>query len=127
VTTFSGDTDTVHMIDLKSEVRAFFSATGVRLGEEVWLTVETRWVADGTPVTIELFRQDGAGGREILKKLDGQIAGDLWEQRWKVEVPKERLDDLHGPVYVCFEVELGGHEGPSRSQMLLVHRTRFSS
>ena len=124
---FTGDTDTVHDQVLPSEARAYFSATGARLREEIWLCLETRWVADGAAVAIDVFREDEAEGRESLKKFDGKISADWWEQKWKVEVPKAKLDEWHGPVHLWFEAKIDGRPDVVRSQMLLVHRTRFSS
>jgi len=125
--TFSGDTDVVHQNDLKPYVRAYFSATAVRVREEVWLRVETRWVGDGAPLKVSIFRQDEEPGSELVKEMSGRVSGDLWEQQWRVELPQSRLDELHGPIHLWFEVTLAGRPEPARSQMLLVHRTRFSS
>jgi hypothetical protein len=62
-----------------------------------------------------------------VKKLDGKISGDIWEQKWKAELPKSRLDELHGPIHLWFEAKIDGRADVARSQMLLIHRTRFSS
>jgi hypothetical protein len=124
---FSGDTDVIHPEIIKSEVRAYFSATGARLREEVWLRVEARWTADNTPLAVQLFREVNEGERELIKKFDGQIAGGVWEEKWKIELPKSRLDDLHGPIHLRFEAQPDSHPAAALSQVLLVHRTRFSS
>lgn len=123
---FSGSTDLVHKNVLTPHVRAYFSATAARLREQVWLRVETRWLADGTPVKISIFREDDEQGRELLTEFGGQISGDLWEHRWKIELPKGRLDEIHGDIHLAFEVTPKGVE-PVSSQLLLVHRTAFSS
>ena len=125
--TFSGDTDAVHAHDVEADLRAYFSATSARIGEELWLRLDARWVADGTPVAITLFREDDEGGRETVKELDGRISDQAWELAWKVELPPSRLDAWPGPLHLRFEARLDGHPLPAESQALLVHRTRFSS
>jgi hypothetical protein len=125
--TFTGDTDESHEEVVPSEARAFFSATGARLTEEIWLCLETRWIADGAPVKVDLFRDDETDGRESLKKFDGKISAGWWEQSWKVEIPKAKLDEWHGPINLWFEATIDGRPDVVLSQMLLVHRTRFSS
>ena len=124
---FSGDSNTVHELDLEAELRAYFSATGVRLNEDVWLRVEARGVGNGAPVKVTLYREDDQGDREIVKELAGSITSGEWEQRWRVELPRSRLDELSGPIHLVFEVVVDVHPLPVRSQTLLVHRTRFSS
>jgi hypothetical protein len=124
---YSGVTDVIHPEVIESEVRAFFSATAARLREEVWLRVEARWTADATPLAVQLFREADASERELIKKFDGQLAGGVWEQKWQIELPKSRLDELHGPVHLRFEAQPDKHPEPALSQVLLVHRTRFSS
>lgn len=124
---YSGRTDLVHLNRIPAETRAYFSLEAVRLAEEVWLRVETRWVADGTPLQGAIFREGGRDGDEIVKELQGRISDGLWEQQWKVELEKSRLDELHGPIELYFEAKLEGHPNTARSQTLLLHRTRFSS
>jgi hypothetical protein len=124
---FSGGTDVAHKNVVSPEARAYFSATGARLREQVWLRIETRWLADGTPVKVTIYREDlETGAREKMKTFDGKLSGDLWEQQWKIELPKERLDELHGDIHLSFDAALKGVD-PVRSQLLLVHRTAFSS
>jgi hypothetical protein len=123
---FSSGPDTVHNEDLPAKTRAYFSSTGVRLREEVWLRVEARWVADGAPLKITICR-DNDGHREVVKELDGQIKSGEWEQKWTVELGQSVLDDVHGPIHLWFEAKLDGDSLPVRSQLVLVHRTRFSS
>lgn len=125
--TFSGATNTVHDNDLTGEARAYFTATGARLREEVWLRVEARLVGDGTPVHVTLFREDDEGDRETLQEFDGTLSGGEWEQRWKVELPPSRTHALHGPIHLRFEAAVDGLPLTAQSQALLVHRTRFSS
>src|SRR5262245_61335649 len=103
--TFSGRTDIVHQNPIPATVRAYFSATGVRLREDVWLRVETRWVGNGTPVKITLIREDEGEGQETLKEIDGRITDDLFEQQWHVELPKSRLDEVHGPIHLYFDAK----------------------
>jgi hypothetical protein len=124
---FAGDTDVIHPEIIESEVRAFFSATAARLREEIWLRVEARWTADNTPLAVQLFRESDEGERELIKKFDGQLAGGVWEEKWKIELPKSRLDELYGPIHLRFEAQPDNHPAPALSQVLLVHRTRFSS
>jgi hypothetical protein len=124
--TFSGYTDIVDDEVIVSEVRAFFSATGARLQEKVWLQVEARWTADDTPLEVTIFR-DELGAREPVQTLQGRLMAGAWEQEWTIALPKPRLDELHGPIHLRFEVRPDGHPAPTLSQALLVHRTRFSS
>ncbi|HEV2700343.1 MAG TPA: hypothetical protein VGV09_01840 [Steroidobacteraceae bacterium] len=124
---FVGDTDVIHPEVIDSEIRAFFSASVARLLEAVWLRVEARWTADNTPLAVKVFREEGASRREVVKSFDGKLAGGVWEQQWKIELPKGQLDDLHGPINLRFEVQADKHPTPAFSQSMLVHRTRFSS
>lgn len=123
---FSGSTDVVHKNVVAPHVRAYFSATGARLREQVWLCVEARWLADGTPVKVAIYREDADQGRETVTEFEGKLSGDLWERQWKIELPKDRLDEIHGDIHLTFEATLKGVQ-PVRSQLLLVHRTAFSS
>jgi len=122
---FSGDTDVIHQHELKPDVRAYFSATAARLRETVWLRIETRWVGDGAPAKVSILHENGEG-EEPVQVIEGRISGDLWEQQWRVELPKSRLDELHEDIYLVFEVAMKGLD-PVRSQRLLVHRTAFSA
>jgi hypothetical protein len=124
---FSGSTDVVHTFDLDPQVRAYFSATAARLKEEIWLRVETRWVAEGAPLEVTLFREEEDGLHEEVLKLSGTIASDLWEKSWRIDLPKSRLDELPGPIFLTFQAAIKGVARPAHSQTLLVHRTRFSS
>lgn len=124
---FSGATDDVHTVVLEPEVRAYFSATGVRHKEELWLRVETRWVADGTPVRIAIVCFSPGGTPEALAEREGKVSNGQWESSWIVELPKARLDDLAGPIHIQFEARIDGVSVPAQSQVLLLHRTRFSS
>jgi hypothetical protein len=123
----SGPTDTLHEVRLPAEGRAYFSATGARLRDEVWLRVETHWVSTGTKLTIRIFIEEQEGQRQSVKELPGKIDDNEGEQKWRVEIPKQKLDELHGPIHLRFEAELAGHDRKILSQTLLVHRTRFSS
>ena len=125
--TFSGETNVVHDTELTAELRAYFSATGARLGEDVWLCVDARWVGDGAPLQVTLYRDADDGAREVVQELAGTITSGAWEQRWRVALPRGRLDELHGAIELRFEVVTDAHPLPVRSQQLLVHRTRFSS
>ena len=127
MTSFSGDTDVVNNQVIASELRAYFSATSARMRDDVWLRVEARWIADNTPLAVELFRQDDDGSREALATFDGKLAAGVWEQKWTVDLPKERLYKLHGPLHLGFEAQPDGHPAPVLSPLMLVHRTRFSS
>ena len=127
MTSFSGDTDIVNQKVIPAELRAYFSSTSARLRDEVWLRVEARWVSDGTPLAVALFRQDDDGTREPIKAFDGTLAKGVWEQKWTVDLPKERLYRLHGPLYLGFEATPDGHPTTALSPPMLVHRTRFSS
>lgn len=124
---FSGDSNTVHELDVAAELRAYFSAAAARLNEDVWLRVEARWIGNGAPVKATLYREDDQGDRETVKEIDGTITAGEWEQRWRVELPRSRLDELSGPIHLVFEAMVEGHPLPVRSQTLLIHRTRFSS
>ena len=127
MTSFSGDTDIINNQVIPAELRAYFSSTSARLRDEVWLRVEARWVSDGTPLAVALFRQDDDGTREPVQTFDGTLAKGVWEQKWTVELPKERLYKLHGPLYLGFEAAPDGHPTTVLSPPMLVHRTRFSS
>jgi hypothetical protein len=124
---YSGRTDRLHLNRIPAEVRAYFSLEAARLEEEVWLRVETRWVSDGTPLQVAIYRDGGESGDELVKDTKGTLSKGLWEEQWRVELPKERLDELHGPIEFYFDAKLEGHPGTARSQTLLLHRTRFSS
>jgi hypothetical protein len=124
---FSGDTDSIHEQVIESELRALFSATGARVNDDVWLRVEARWTADNTPLVVEIFREDDNGGRETVATFDGTLARGVWEQQWTIALPKSRLDELHGAIHLRFEARPDGHPAPVLSQLMLVHRTRFSS
>jgi hypothetical protein len=124
---FAGDTNTVYTFDLDPEVRAYFSATGARFKDQLWLRVETRWVASGAPIHVILSSFGEGVDPETLVELDGTIADDLWEKQWTVDLPMERLDEIAGPIYLTFAASIDGVPEPARSQTLLLHRTRFSS
>jgi hypothetical protein len=124
---YSGRTDLVHLNRIPAEVRAYFTLEAARVGEEVWLRVEARWVAEGTPLQVALVRGGGEAGDEILEQMQGRISDGLWEKSWNAELPKSRLDELPGPIQLLFEAKLDGHPELVRSQTLLLHRTRFSS
>ena len=124
---YSGPTDRTNLNRIPAQVRAYFSLEAARLGEEIWLRVETQWVSDGTPLPVATYRDSGGGGDELVRQTKGKISKGLWEESWKVELPKSRLDELHGPIELYFEAKLEGHPATARSQTLLLHRTRFSS
>jgi hypothetical protein len=124
---FSGDTDAEHEEKVASASRAYFSATAVRPGDEVWLRVETRWVAEGTPLRAVLFREEGGERRETVRELEGKMSAGEWEERWEASVPEGRIEEDPAPVALRFEARLDGHAAPARSQLLFVHRNRFST
>jgi hypothetical protein len=124
---FEGSTNTINTFDLDPDIRAYFSATGARLDEEVWLRVETRWLASSVPIHVALSSFGEGGDPEILVEWDGTLTDGLWEESWTVDVPMERLDEIAGPVYLTFEANIDGVPSPASSQLLVIHRTRFSS
>ena len=124
---YTGATDAISTVKVEGEIRAFFSATAVRLKEQVWLCVETRWIGDGTPVTVTLFRESEDGATEPLETFDGTISSGLWEKQWTVELPEDVLDEVHGAIVFYFDVAVEAQPALARSQTLLLHRTRFSS
>lgn len=126
---FSGDTDSVHENDLISDIRAYVSASAVRLREDVWLCIDTRWVADGTPAQITIYCEDddGAQRQALGSPMSATIQANHCEQKWRVDIPQSSLDKLDGAIYLEIEARLDGHPLPARSQRVLVHRTRFSS
>ena len=63
----------------------------------------------------------------LLVEVDGSITDDLWEKDWTVELPMDWLDQIAGPIYLVFEAKVDGVPLAAPSQVLLVHRTRFSS
>jgi hypothetical protein len=122
-----GPTDTVNIIDLDLDLRAYFTATGTRLGEKLWLRVEARWLASSVPIHVTLSTRGEDADPEILAEWDGTIDDGLWEEEWTVALPTERLDGVQGRIYLSFEVSVEGVDTTASSQTLLLHRTRFSS
>jgi len=124
---FEGPTNTVNTFALSPEVRAYISATGARLKDQIWLRVETHWVASGAAIHIVLSSDGEGADPETLVEMDGSITDDLWEKEWTVDLPMERLDEIAGPIYLRFDASIDGVPLAASSQVLLVHRTRFSS
>jgi hypothetical protein len=61
----SGFTDRTNRIVLRPRItRAFWSRRRAWNGADVVLTIETKWVPDGTPLTVAIYEDDSAEGNE---------------------------------------------------------------
>lgn len=124
---FEATTDDVATFALEPEVRAYFTATGIRFKEKVWLRVETRWVAGDAPLHVVLTSEGEDEDPATELELDASLQDGVWEKEWTAELAAERLDAIAGPIYLRFSATIDGVAQPAHSQWLMLHRTRFSS
>lgn len=61
----SGPTDITNQVVLEPAItRAYWSERRAWNGSDLVLTIETRWVPDGTELSVEIFEDDSAEGNE---------------------------------------------------------------
>lgn len=73
----TGPTDRTNFVVLEPAItRAFWSRRRAWNGADLVLTVETRWVPDGTEIAIEIFEDDSAEGNadDFIEALEGPFA-----------------------------------------------------
>jgi hypothetical protein len=121
-------TDVIMRCELPASIRCIFSEVIAANGGEVWVRVETRGVKDGVVVDVEVHRVDDAGG-PLLEKLDffaGTVRGGVFEERYRVHLPGEKIDAVQGDIAIVFEARIDAYHLRGRSQALTLARPRFS-
>ncbi|MCA9606996.1 MAG: hypothetical protein KC619_15420 [Myxococcales bacterium] len=125
----SGQTDRTNLVILQPEiVRAFWSRRRAWNGVDMVLTVETRWVPDGTEIEVEIYEDDSAEGNadDYIETIEGPHVIEngrcVIEHRleWGPEVLGAELDTEGSELefYFLVKMERFGIEG--RSNLLFV-------
>lgn len=124
---FTLQTDVAARATIPASLRCAWSAAIAAMGTEVWIRVEAAHVADGAPVTVEVFRTDEKGAlAEKLDGLTGTIDGGAFESRHRISIPSDRLAAVPGRFTLVLVAAIEAYHVRAESAPLALHRPRFS-
>lgn len=126
---YSQYTDQIRWIELPPHIRCFWSEVETLNDSEVRLCVETRQVADGTAVQINVYSVEGDENTriEMLDSIEGTIAEDCFEHQYHVSLTHERMDDQEEGAVLIFEAKIERYSLVAVSQRLVINRPIFSA
>ena len=131
---YSEQTDRVKRITLEPEItRAFWSKRRAWHGDELKLTIETRHVPDGTPVTVEIWEDDSGEGSpdDFIARIPDEhtVEGGRCVIDYRIEWDEEALGaelKLEGGNYeFYFKVKTERFQLKKRSNLLYVDLSSF--
>ena len=131
---FTAELDLVRRVALTPVIaRAFWSRRTAWPGDVLKLHVETRWVPDGTPLTLGLVEQDSDEGGEddVLGAIAGdhRIVGGKLVLDYTLDLGPEALGaelELEGDSFeFCFDVTIATYGLRARSTLLYVPIEQF--
>ncbi|MBZ0116013.1 MAG: hypothetical protein K8H88_03385 [Sandaracinaceae bacterium] len=125
---YSGPTDRVNRIVLTPAItRAFWSRRRAWNGADVVMTIETKWVPDGTAVKVAIFEDDSAEGNEddFIEELSGlSIEGGRCviehTLEWDAEKLGEEIATEGGELEFYFRVTIEDFDLTKKSTLLYV-------
>ena len=113
--------------------RAFWSQRRAWVGDDLTLTVETKYVPNGSKFTVEVWEDDSGegGGDDFVAEVEGShtIEGNRCRIDWKLDFDSEALSDEiateGGVLEFYFNVKFDSPEIQGRSGLLLVDMSSF--
>ncbi|MEM6991652.1 MAG: hypothetical protein AAF721_14190 [Myxococcota bacterium] len=134
MTMYRADSDNIRTIVLEPRVtRAFWAQARAWNGATVRLHIETKYVPDGTPVTIEVWEDDSAEGNpdDFVTQIEGEHTIENgrciveYELSWDDDTLGDPSENEGGAYEFYFSVQVGDGPLQARSNLLYVAVEEF--